>query len=301
MKNLTAVVLCVLMVVVFALIHTPNSVTAQEPTGSPEALQGVVTANFSPVRGGPGADYPPVGVVRKDDAVRVVGRNQVGDWLYVTKDNLIGWVTAKFIAVSGDVLTLPVSTRVVGAKPSPEEPVSTPSPVPAPAQTGKGRIVLVSDINGQNDIYSMNLDGGDWKRLTRRRGYDPKYSPDGSSIAYDALTGGNWDVFVMKADGSDVVQLTTDPHADYSPDWSPDGSQLVFVSERDGWSNLYVMNADGASQRALIDTKDVAEESPAWSPDGDKILFGQMVDGDGDGKITDVATVIKDQDVLAIW
>jgi TolB protein len=148
--------------------------------------------------------------------------------------------------------------------------------------------VFVSDVDGQNDIYSMNLDGADWKRLTHKGGYNPKHSPDGTRIVFNSEFSGNHEIYVMNADGSGLVQLTDDPAADYQPDWSPDGSQIVFISSRDGTTNLYVMNADGSNQRTLVDTPDAGERTPAWSPDGDKILFTQVVDGSGDGKITNL-------------
>ncbi|NIR36917.1 MAG: hypothetical protein GWN79_09475, partial [Actinobacteria bacterium] len=53
------------------------------------------------------------------------------------------------------------------------------------------------------------------------------------------------DLYLMNADGTGVVRLTTDPSGDFDPDWSPDGSRIAFWSRRDGNPEIYVMNADG--------------------------------------------------------
>lgn len=57
---------------------------------------------------------------------------------------------------------------------------------------------------------------------------------------------------LMNADGSDQVQLTTDPADDFGPAWSPAGTRIAFVSTRTGVANVYVMNADGTHQTALL-------------------------------------------------
>jgi Tol biopolymer transport system component len=280
------------LVVVVTLTMPLSTVVAQEATATATALlTGTVTAEALNVRSGPGADFEAVGVVHKDDVVGISGRNDDASWLYMVIDSLTGWVSASHVAVAGDIAVLPVTTSRVSVTPQPpesgEQPATAPTPS-SPTPGAKGRIVFVSDTNGQNDIYSMNLDGSDWKRLTTTGGYHPRFSPDGQFIAYDSPMSGNSDIYVMESDGTGTRQLTTDPGPDVYPDWSPDGSQIVFVSNRGDWGNLYAMNTDGSAQRTLIDTPGVSESEPVWSPDGDKILFTQGVDGNGDGKITGV-------------
>jgi Tol biopolymer transport system component len=87
-----------------------------------------------------------------------------------------------------------------------------------------------------------------------------------------------WDVWVMRADGSDPQRLTEDPAHDMSPGWSPDGEFIAFVSERDGNREIYVMKADGTQQINL--THHPSEDwSPAWSADGSSIAFSSYRDG----------------------
>jgi Tol biopolymer transport system component len=82
----------------------------------------------------------------------------------------------------------------------------------------------------------------------------------------------------MNADGSNVVQLTSDD--DWAPAWSPDGKKIAFCSDRDGVPGIYVMNADGSNVVRLTSDDDWA---PAWSPDGKKIAFSSGWDSDHPG------------------
>ncbi|MBM3750500.1 MAG: hypothetical protein FJW21_04875 [Acidimicrobiia bacterium] len=108
----------------------------------------------------------------------------------------------------------------------------------------------------------------------------PAWSPDGNQIAFYSEVGGQpADLFVLKADGTGLRQLTNTPVAEGYPAWSPDGTQIAFESHTvDGNFDVYVMQADGSNVRRLTDhpRRDVG---PAWSLDGARIAF--MSDRDG--------------------
>jgi TolB protein len=123
----------------------------------------------------------------------------------------------------------------------------------------------------------------------------PKFEP--SSLPGERLSGwvafyanpaGNPDIFIARADGSELTQLTDDPAFDDSPALSPDGSRIVFLSARDDPEGsfpdlkyeIYLINRDGTDLQRLTETE-VGEDHPAWSPDGEKILFDADYDGDG--------------------
>ena len=76
-----------------------------------------------------------------------------------------------------------------------------------------GKIVFVSFRDGNAEIYVMNADGTDQKRLTTNTVADlnPVWSHDGAKIIFVSRRDGNSDVFSMNADGSNPVNLTLDP------------------------------------------------------------------------------------------
>jgi Tol biopolymer transport system component len=150
-------------------------------------------------------------------------------------------------------------------------------------------IAFTSERAGNADIYLVNADGTNERRLTDDPAYDgwPAWSPDGSRIAFMSTRSGNPDIYVMNADGTHVQQLTTDPANDIWPEWSPvppggdtGGSQIVFPSRRDGNFEIYVMDADGSNPRRLTDTPAV-EDFPAWSPGGTQIVYARVEGEDG--------------------
>jgi Tol biopolymer transport system component len=124
----------------------------------------------------------------------------------------------------------------------------------------------------------LDLRTGTDRRLTTSPGpdEDPVYSPDGQRIAFSSARNGDFKIFTMNADGSDVRQLT-DGYGT-RPAWSPDGSTIAFVSRpADGSSDLaiHLMNADGSNRRLLPVASNVGQE-PTWSPDGQRIAFNDV-------------------------
>jgi Tol biopolymer transport system component len=110
----------------------------------------------------------------------------------------------------------------------------------------------------------------------------------GSSAAFDVAPAGRIafvsdregapKIYVMDADGSDVVQLTTGPHPDSRPSWSPDGRRIAFARGGDATScGIYVMTADGSGLDRL--TSACGDITPAWAPDGGRIAFGRWTLG----------------------
>jgi len=94
-------------------------------------------------------------------------------------------------------------------------------------------------------------------------------------IAFASLSDGNWEIYVMNADGTGQTRLTENSVYDQEPAWSPDGKRIVFWSYRDGNNEIYVMNADGSAPTRLTNHRGT-DGAPAWSPDGQRIAFNAL-------------------------
>ncbi len=140
------------------------------------------------------------------------------------------------------------------------------------------KIAFASTRDGNTEIYVMDGDGGNLRRVTVNPARDkyPAWSPDGKKIAFVSNRNqGYIQIWVMDADGSNPVRLT-DGLWDARPDWSPDGKRIVYdfllnPENPDVWTRvIFVMDADGKNNKRLTN-QDGA--SPSWSPDGRKIAF----------------------------
>ncbi|GIV01726.1 MAG: hypothetical protein KatS3mg015_0556 [Fimbriimonadales bacterium] len=98
-------------------------------------------------------------------------------------------------------------------------------------------------------------------------------------IAFESTRDGNFEIYVMNADGTNQTNLTNNAAIDSGPVWSADGSKIAFVSDRDGNDEVYVMNADGTNQTRLTNNPAPSDRFPVWSPDGSKIAFVSDRDG----------------------
>ena len=108
----------------------------------------------------------------------------------------------------------------------------------------------------------------------------PFFLNDGDSrIVFRSDRDGDFEIYSMKADGSDLRKLTNNTAYDDFPVWSPDGKKIAFVSDRDGPTEINVMNADGSRLRRLTQDNGPVNAFPAWSPDGKKIAFSSDRDG----------------------
>jgi Tol biopolymer transport system component len=157
-----------------------------------------------------------------------------------------------------------------------------PKPV-APFPTGlTGTLLFQSDVRGadnpggRNHIFSIDLASGRISQLTSGRNHHdqhPKWSPDGQRISFVSSRGGNFDLYVMNADGTNITRVTDDPANDFDPIWMPDGQSMIFSSERDSRSDLYrVWLADRRVDRLTHHFVGRAI-MPSVSPDGKLVAF----------------------------
>ena len=152
---------------------------------------------------------------------------------------------------------------------------------------------------------------------------DPSFAPDGGMIGFTYTFSGNYDIFTIQPDGTNLTNLTNTPSSyeedpSWSPDgqkiaftgggkiwvmnsdgsdriqltsttswgatWSSDGTKIAYTSSRDGHSQIYVMDSDGSNQ-INISNNGESDSGPSWSTDGTKIVFSSMRDDASYGEI----------------
>jgi TolB protein len=142
----------------------------------------------------------------------------------------------------------------------------------------------------EGEIWVVSSDGSQARSLGA--GLSPAWAPHGRRLAFDAPANGNYDVWTMRADGSDRRRVTRNPALDYFASWSPDATRIVFTSDRGG-EDLYVVRVDGTGERRLT-TDPGPDWGAAWSPDGARIAFAgnsrgnleiEVVNADGTGRV----------------
>jgi tetratricopeptide (TPR) repeat protein len=124
----------------------------------------------------------------------------------------------------------------------------------SPAWLPDGRILYSGCWQDACGIIAMHADGTFPRQVVAgSTDSDPEASPDGGQVTFMSRRDGNWEIYVVNTDGSDLRRLTHNPANDGLPTWSPDGRHIAFVSDRDGGWAVWVMRPDGSEQQRLFD------------------------------------------------
>lgn len=150
----------------------------------------------------------------------------------------------------------------------------------------KSQLLFISNRDGNSEIYAMNIDGSNIRRLTNNKTEETNanWSPDGSRIVFESSPqiGVESDIWIMNADGSNQQNLTNFPGQDMRPVFSPDGARIAFGSNRNltdrRESNIWIMNADGSNAKQLTNGAEF-ESDPNFSPDGARIAYTKSMAG----------------------
>ena len=145
-------------------------------------------------------------------------------------------------------------------------------------------------FNCDLDVYVMNADGSEVRRLTDQPGRDsePAWSPDGKRIVFTSLRDSdrlipgsdvfNSELYVMKANGRKQTRITTFPFVDKQPVWSPDGARIAFFRGDCAYnctSHIWTADPDGSDLAQITGGGNNRDRLPDWSPDGSRIVFNR--------------------------
>jgi Tol biopolymer transport system component len=109
--------------------------------------------------------------------------------------------------------------------------------------------------------------------------WQPAWSPNGKQLAFASDEAGNFDIYLMNADGTGRLQLTADQAEDSLPYWISD-TEIVFYSGRSGDGDIYQVSAAGGEATSLVQNPGF-DWSPAVSPDGRTLIFASTRDTEG--------------------
>jgi len=129
------------------------------------------------------------------------------------------------------------------------------------------------------DIWTVSAEGGMASRLTTYPGSEsqPKFSPDGKTIAFGASYDGNGDIYSMPIEGGAPERLTYHPDGDAIVDWMPDGKSILFNSGRESnsyrYRRLFSIPADGGLAQALPMPRGGLASA---SPDGKRLAYNRL-------------------------
>lgn len=127
------------------------------------------------------------------------------------------------------------------------------------------------------DIYVMDADGGNVRRLTYSKGYDggPFFSPDGRRIGWRRFSedGARAEILTMNVDGTDPRQITRLGVMSWAPYYHPSGEYFIFTTNKHGFGNfeLYMVDVEGRSEPVRVTYTPDFDGLPAFSWSGDTI------------------------------
>jgi Tol biopolymer transport system component len=165
---------------------------------------------------------------------------------------------------SSDKKSLPV--RIIASTRGDAEPQISPN--------GE-RVVFSSVRSGNTELWSCDREGRNPVQLTSFGGPDPgspRWSPDGRWIAFDWPKTGNYNIYVMNADGGPSRRLTTGPFSYIRPSWSGDGRWIYFGSNRSGDYQIWKAPAQGGPE---VQVTRMGGSEALESPDGKSLYFAK--------------------------
>ncbi|MFH0807064.1 MAG: hypothetical protein V2A57_01455 [Elusimicrobiota bacterium] len=136
------------------------------------------------------------------------------------------------------------------------------------------KVVFVNDSTGSKEIYKIDYDGYNFKRLTQDDSINifPKWSTDGEKIAFTTYKYGNPDLYVMTNTGTNRRAVSTYQGLNISPTWTNDNNSMALTVSKGKSPNIYIENLSGQILKRLTHSTGI-DSSPCFSPSNRELAF----------------------------
>ena len=138
---------------------------------------------------------------------------------------------------------------------------------------GKHLVFASTRHSRHSHLYTKVIGGAVITQITDEQANDvqPAFSPSGSRVAFSSNRSGQWDIWVVDANGKNPTQITNTPAPELHPSWSPDSRRLVYcrLTSNENRGELWVVDLDNPGMKRFIGEG----LFPSWSPKGDKIVY----------------------------
>ncbi len=151
--------------------------------------------------------------------------------------------------------------------------------------------VFEHDKSFMMDLYLMDADGSNLRRLTDAPGYDggPFFGPEGRRITWRRFSpdGATAEIYTMDLASGEETQVTRMGKLSWAPYFHPSGDYLIFASNREGFANfeLFMVDAKGRREPVRVTYTDGFDGLPVFSPDGTRLAWTSNRTADGNSQI----------------
>jgi Tol biopolymer transport system component len=145
--------------------------------------------------------------------------------------------------------------------------------------SGEEQELFKDDLASAMDLYLMDADGRNVRRLTSEVGYDggPFFSPDGKQICWRRFSknGATAEIMLMNTDGSNQRAITKLGAMSWAPFFHPSGKYLIFTTNLHGFKNfeLYMVDTQAKSAPVRVSYRDNFDGLPVFTPDGKSLVW----------------------------
>jgi len=150
-------------------------------------------------------------------------------------------------------------------------------------------VLLTLSQDGNPEIYRLNADGTNAKRLTHDRSTEssPCWSPDGRRLAFVSDRSGSPQIYAMSVSGGSEERVTFVGNYNTSPDWSPKGNLIAYTARIEGVYQVCTVDVE-TKEVTRLTTGSEQKEDPSWAPDGRHLVYSGRSRGKSDLYMLDI-------------